>query len=299
LALYLLLRAWVESSWLPPGLVAALGAVLFSAPVLVYDYWVYITNPALVVWAAQNVTPSPPVWDVILGFGIVGLLSLPGGVGVVRDRNLGGLALTAWGGGCLVLAYLPLSLQRRFLTGLGVPLAVLASLAVARWLGPKLSARRERLASVLVVGVSSMGTLFLLTVLSLGTLQRDAQGGLFSQLYLSQDEVSAMAWLLDHARDEVVLASPRTSMFLPGQAGVRVVAGHPFETMDAGTKEAQVEAFFRCELSDGEWHKIQAAYQIRYLFVGPAEQALGEGELCLNGLTPAFRQGEVTIYRLP
>jgi hypothetical protein len=299
LALYLLLRAWIESSWLPPGLVAALGAVLFSAPVLLYDYWVYTTNPALSAWAAQNVTPSPPVWDLILGYGIVGLLSLPGGVGAVRDRDWGGLALTAWGGGCLFLAYLPFSLQRRLLTGLGLPLAILASLAVARWLWPKLSARRERLASGLVVGVSSMGTLFLLAVLSLGVLNRDPGVGLFSDLYLSQGEVTAMEWLLDRAQDEVVLASPRTSMFLPGWAGVRVVMGHPFETIDAETKEAQVEAFFRCELSGAEWHKIQDAYQIHYIFVGPAEQALGDSGACLDGLVPAFRQGEVTIYRFP
>jgi hypothetical protein len=299
LALYLLLRARMESSWLPPGLVAASGAVLFSAPVMVYDYWVYTTDPALSVWAAQNVTPSPPVWDLMLGYGIVGLLSLLGAVAVVRDRDWGGLALAAWGSGCIVLAYFPFSLQRRFLTGLGLPLAILASLAVTRWLWPKLSARRERLASVLVVGLSSMGTLFLLAVLSMGVLNRDPQVGLFDHLYLSRDEVIAMGWLSDRAQNEVVLASPRTSMFLPGWAGVRVMMGHPFETIDAETKEAQVETFFRCELSDAEWHQIQSAYQIHYVFVGPAEQALGGGETCLNGLVPAFRQGAVTIYRLP
>jgi hypothetical protein len=299
LALYMLLRARMESSWQPPGLAAALGAFLFSAPVLVYDYWVYTTNPALSVWAAQNVTPSPPIWDVMLGYGLVGFLSLLGGVGVVRDRDWGGLALAAWGGGCLILAYLPFSLQRRFITGLGLPLAMLASLAVTRWLWPRLSASRERLVSLLVVGASSIGTLFLLAVLSVGALNRDPQGGLFSRLYLSRDELAAMEWLLDKARDEVVLASPRTGMFLPGWAGVRVVMGHPFETIDAETKERQVEAFFQCELSADEWQQIQSAYQIHYVFVGPAERALEGDEVCLDDLVPAFRQGEVTIYRLP
>jgi hypothetical protein len=299
LALSLSLRARLESSWLPPGLVAALVTVLFSAPVLVYDYWVYTTNPALSVWAAQNLTPSPPIWDLMLGYGIIGLLSLLGAAAVVRDRDWGGLALTAWGGGCLVLAYFPFSLQRRLLTGLGLPLAILASLAVTRWLGPKLSARREHLASVLVVGISSMGALFLLAVLSVGVLNRDSQAGLFSRLYMSRDEGTAMEWLLDKAQDEVVLASPRTGMWLPGRAGVRVVMGHPFETIDAQTKEARVEAFFRCELPDDEWRQIRSAYQIRYVFVGPAERALGTGAVCLVGLVPAFKQGEVTIYRLP
>ena len=299
LGLYLLLKIWFDRKWPWLEFTAATGVGLFSAPLLLWGYWIYSTNPAMSTWASQNVTLAPPVSDVVLGYGLVGLLAIPGAVLVARKRDCGGLALLAWSIGCLVLAYLPFSLQRRFLTGLGLPLAILASLAVARWLWPKLSARRERLASVLVVGVSSMGTLFLLAVLSLGVLNRDPRVGLFSHLYLSQDEVTAMEWLLDRAQDEVVLASPRTSMFLPGWAGVRVVMGHPFETIDAETKEAQVEAFFRCELSDAEWHKIQDAYQIHYVFVGPAEQALGDSEACLDGLVPAFRQGEVTIYRLP
>jgi hypothetical protein len=299
LGLYLLLKIWFDRKWPWLEFTAATSVGLFSAPLLLWGYWIYSANPIMAAWASQNVTPAPPVSDVVLGYGLVGLLAVPGAVLVARERDRGGLALLAWSIACLVLAYLPFSLQRRFLTGLGLPLAVLASLAVTRWLGPKLSARRERLASVLVVGVSSMGTLFLLAVLSVGVLQRDAQGGLFSHLYLSQDEMTAMEWLLDRAQDEVVLASPRTSMFLPGRAGVRVVAGHPFETIHAEMKEAQVEAFFRCELSDDEWHKIQTDYQIHYVFVGPAEQALGGGELYLGGLVPAFRQGEVTIYRLP
>ena len=108
-----------------------------------------------------------------------------------------------------------------------------------------------------------------------------------------------MQWLLDNGRDEVVLASPRTGMFLPGQAGVRVFAGHPFETIDAETKQAQAEAFFRGELSSEEWQRLRDEYHIRYVFVGPAERALGGGADRLRELIPVFRKGEVTIFRLP
>jgi uncharacterized membrane protein len=194
------------------------------------------------------------------------------------------------------LAYLPLDLQRRLLTGLGVPLSVLAGIGLNRWLLSRLTAGRAHLVAAATVGFSLLGNLFLLLVLSFGVLKTDPQADLFARLYLTQDEASAMQWLLAHAQDEVVLASPRTGMWLPGRAGVRVFAGHPFETINAQVKQAQAEAFFRGELSGDEWQELQARYHIRYVFVGPMERALGDGAY-LSEMEPAFRVGEVTIYR--
>ncbi len=299
LALYLPLRRWLDQKWPLAELIAAAGAGLFSAPVLLCGYWTYVTNPAMSAWASQNITPAPRVLDLFLGYGLVGLLAVLGGGIVVRRRHRGGLALLAWSLGSLALVYAPFDLQRRFLTGLGLPLAMLASIGVGQWLSPKLPAGRERLVNVMIIGFSMLGNLFLLMVLVLGGLNRYGQPDLFAWLYLRQDETAAMQWLLDNGRDEVVLASPRTGMFLPGQAGVRVFAGHPFETIDAETKQAQAEAFFRGELSSEEWQRLRDEYHIRYVFVGPAERALGGGADRLRELIPAFRKGEVAIYRLP
>jgi hypothetical protein len=296
LALYLILRRWFDRIWPMPELLAAAACVLFSAPALLYGYWIYVTNSAMVGWAAQNLTPAPRVLDLVLGYGLVGLLAIPGGVIALRKRDRGGQALLAWSVGALVLVYLPLALQRRLLTGLGVPLSVLAGIGLNRWLLSRLTAGRARLVAAATVGFSLVGNLFLLLVLSLGVLTPDRQADLFGRLYLTQDEVSAMQWLLAHAQDEVVLASPRTGMWLPGRAGVRVFAGHPFETINAQVKQAQAEAFFRGELSGDEWREFQTRYHIQYVFVGPIERALGESP-DLSEMEPAFRVGEVTIYR--
>jgi hypothetical protein len=297
LALYLLLRRWLDRGWPVSGLTAAVSAALFSAPVLLYDYWVFTANPALAAWSAQNVTPAPSVLDLVLGYGVVGLLAIPGGVVVAREHDRAGLALPVWGLGTLALVYVPFALQRRFLTGLGLPLAMLAALGLSRWLLPRLSESWARRLAALTVGFSAVGNLFLLMVLSLGALNRQGPPDFFARLYLSQDEVAAMQWLLVHAPDEVVLATPRTGMLLPGRAGVRVFVGHPFETIDAKTKQAQAEAFFRGEMSAGEWRALRDRYRIHYVFIGPTERALGGGPL-LSELEPVFRQGEVTIYHV-
>jgi hypothetical protein len=199
----------------------------------------------------------------------------------------------------LVLVYVPFALQRRFLTGLGLPLAVLAAIGLNRWLFPKLSNARARLVGAVTVGVGALGSLFLLMVLTLGVLNRQGQPDFFARLYLSQDESAAMEWLLTNAQGQIALAAPRTGMLLPGRSGVRVFTGHPFETIDAEVKDAQAEAFFRGEMSDTEWQSLREEYDIRYVFVGPEEQSLGGGGDYLRGFTPVFTQGEASIYYLP
>jgi hypothetical protein len=304
-ALYLLVkwrldhpRTGLLRDWPRPGITAAASAVMFSVPVLAYDYWVYITNPALMAWAGQNVTPAPSVLDLILGYGLVGLLAIAGGWMAVRQRDRAALALVVWSGVTLALVYMPLALQRRLIIGLGLPLAMLAALGLTRWVAARVPGQRARWLEALTVGFSVMGTLFLLLVLTLGALGQSKPPSLPGPLYLSQDEVAGMRWLLANAPDEVVLAAPRTSMLLPGRAGVRVFYGHPYETIDAPVKEAQAERFFRGQMSAEEWQELESRYSVGYVFFGPAERKMGPNEL-LAQMEPTFHQGEVTIYRVP
>jgi len=295
LALYSMLRAWLDRSWPLPGLMAAVSAVVFSLPVLLYDYYVYTTNPALAAWGEQNITPAPPVLDLILGFGLVGILAVLGAMVAVRTQDKGGLALAIWSIATLALVYVPFALQRRVLIGLGFALAALAAVGLSRWLLPKLSSAPARLVGTLVVAISALGSLFLLMVLILGVLNRQGQSDFFARLYLSQDESAAMEWLLTNAHDQIALAAPRTGMLLPGQSGVRVFTGHPFETIDAEIKDAHAEAFFRGEMAAGVWQRLRDEYDIRYVFFGPTERALGDGSY-LDEFEIVFQQGEVAIY---
>jgi hypothetical protein len=93
LASYLVLRTWLDRKWPLAELTAAIGVGLLSVPVLLYGYWIYVTNPAMSAWAAQNVTPAPQMFDLALGYGLIGLLAILGGVVAVRKRDRGGLAL--------------------------------------------------------------------------------------------------------------------------------------------------------------------------------------------------------------
>jgi len=268
--------------------VAALSAVVASLPWLTYDLLVYTTNPALAAWSYQNVTPTPAPADLLLGFGFLVPLAVVGTWVATRRRDHPALMLAVWSGITLVLIYVPIALQRRLLTGLGVALAMLAGIGLSRL---------PRFVIILTVAFSWLGVGFQLFVFTAGA--RGAAQGIdqAAPLYISTDEAAAMHWLLAHGEGAVVLAAPRTGNVLPGQAGVRSFCGHPFETIDAATKAAQAEAFFRGEMPEETWRMLCERYAIRFVFVGPYERQLGARRLP-DDLVPVFQQGTVTIYRV-
>jgi hypothetical protein len=317
LALYVPWRGRRDRTWLHAGLAAAGSAGVLAAPVFVYDTMVYGKNPILAQWAAQNVMRTPPITDVLLGCGLLALLAIPGAVVAWRQWHVapamragqhavlpeaGEQLVLAWAVAALLLAYVPLDLQRRFLAGLTIPLGILAAFGLNRWLLPRIAACRQQRLAQSIVAITALGSLGLLLIVTLPMLDPNPAGVNFARLRLSDSEAAGMAWLLAQAPNEVVFAAPRTGAFLPGQAGVRAFAGHPLETVDAERKLDQAAAFFADRLPASVWRELRANYGIHYVFASSAEQALGgtrwRAQVTAEALL-VFKQDEVTIYRLP
>ena len=110
--------------------------------------------------------------------------------------------------------------------------------------------------------------------------------------FLERDYAGAFQWLKDQgSTDEVILAAPDVSAWIPGWTGDRVVYGHPFETLNAPTKEKQVDDWYK----GVDCGQVIQQYDVRYIIVGPQEQALGT-TTCTDGLHPVFTYNSVTIY---
>jgi hypothetical protein len=72
----------------------------------------------------------------------------------------------------------------------------------------------------------------------------------------------AIRWLQDEAvHGEVVLAPPKPSLWIPAYSYQRVVYGHPFETLNAREKLAEVEAWYRGE----NCVEVVRKYRVRYI----------------------------------
>ena len=268
--------------------------IILSMPVVVYQYWVSTSNPILAGWGAQNITPAPRVLDFILGYGLVGLLAVLGSSQIFRQRGhptSGELFVFVWAATTIVLVYVPFELQRRLITGLHLPLCILAAIGLYRWLArSNIGADGRRLITVSIVTIGALGTLLVWTIPLIGTLgsPSDPTVGLF---FVREEELAAFRWLRQNAAtDEVILASRRLGLFVPGHTGARAFHGHPFETVEFKEKEAQAEAFFRGEI---EFVSPPADFVI----YGPSEQSLGRPKSLVNH-TLVFSTENLQIYRL-
>ena len=104
-----------------------------------------------------------------------------------------------------------------------------------------------------------------------------------------------MSWLEAHASppDAIVLASPDSSLYLPIY-GLRVVYGHPFETLHPVDRKQEVTDFFQ-----GVACSVIGREQVRYVFVGPEERRLaGAHTMCPIPGHAVFSStdNEVVIY---
>ncbi len=268
------------------------GLAIGGLPLLVYDLAIVRLHPVLIGWDAQNVTRTAPLWDTILSFSPALLLAVFGSVSVIREKRDSVSFLAFWTLVAILLAYLPYALQRRFLFGVYVPIAVLAVLGM-QWLFRNLKSRWRRL-WVSLVFLSSVLTnvVVLLTGVS-AILRHDPR------IYLTQAESHALEWLsLNSPPDSFVIASPEMGLFVPAYTGRRVFYGHPFETVNAEEQRAMVERFYQKFTIDTKravapWQ----GFRPLYIFFGPREKPLGEVHET-NDVKVVFSDKEVYIFQV-
>jgi hypothetical protein len=267
---------------------------IFGTPVVLYDLWVTRADPQLAAWNAQNLTLTPPAWDVLLALSPALLLALPGVWQVVRRRERSAQVLLVWALISAALIYAPFGLQRRFLMGLYVPLVGLAVYGL-EVLTARYSIRFARWTAVIALGLALPTTLLILVVGMLGAKTHDPA------LYMTQSEAQALEWLKANTpSDALVLAAPETGLLIPARTGRRVIYGHPFETANAEAEKAQLIHFFKGEIADPS--DFLEKSQVDFLVYGPRERKLGSlpGQLNMRQMYAVGLPGadEVIIYQV-
>jgi hypothetical protein len=294
LASYFILRLLKERRLPWPEILRGMVAGVVTAPIIAYDYYVYTFNPVLHAWSEQNITLSPPLWEYALAYGFVLALAVGGAVVATRRQSKADLFLLAWVIVNGLLLYAPFSLQRRLVTGLHVPLCILASMALSHYVLPRFpSPRRAVILGTLIV-LTMLSNLFVLMASMAGAAQQDPR------LYLYRDEAEAMTWLEENTQPtDIVLASPEMGLFIPAWAGNRVLYGHPFETIEAKKKRAWAETFYRAQTGEPVRQGIIEDHHITYVFYGPRERVLSGGQLEIAPLfSEAYTNPGVTIYQV-
>lgn len=272
-----------------------LAVILPALPLAAYYLLIVRYNPAMAEWNRQNVTAAPPLYIFLLGFGLPLLVGLPAIWRALRrfERD-GDRFMLLWLIAILVIVFLPTSTQRRFAVGLMLPIAYFTARAIEDvWL-PRLNRRRRRLAPAIFFPLIAVSSAVMLFLPALPAISGSPAASV--PIFLPREYIGMFDWLTAHSEpDAVILASPVVSAWIPGWAGRRVVYGHPYETLEAGQKQAEVEAWFAAGVPTDECADLLRRYGVRYVVVGSMERALGESA-CLAALNPVAQSDTVTVY---
>lgn len=274
----------------------SLALILPVLPIAVYVVFVLGYNPAMTLWNQQNVTASPPPHILAVGFGLPLLIGLPSIWRAVRrfERD-GDRFMLLWLLSMLILMYLPTNIQRRFAVGMMIPVAYFATRAVEDVWIRYLNRRLHRLIGVAGLLLISISSMVMLLLPALPAVAGDAGRSL--GVFLQRDYIGAFNWVNQRSStDDVVLASPPVSIWLPSWAGTRAVYGHPYETLNADLRLEQVESWFK---GTGDCQLLLNSLNIRFVLVGPNERELtADGTSCVDQLALPLQveSGSVRVY---
>jgi hypothetical protein len=282
-------------------------AFALPAPLIAYYAITLATNPIFRAWDAQSITLSPPLPHYFLAYGVLLALALLS----LRRARAEHAILWAWLVAVALLVYAPLNPQRRFVEGVQVPLAILATIGFAEvvlpWLGqtrifralselPRYStAGLEGFLVATFLILSSLSNLYVLASLSVVAVVEQPY-----PLFRSNDEMGAIDWLsANTARSDVVVGAYETGNYVAASAGNRVVIGHWAETVDWDRKLNEVDAFYDTVGVDASHLAFLQRYGVRYVWYGVRERELGKFDPASAAyLESAFANGTVRIYRV-
>lgn len=251
-----------------------------------YSVWLTTADP---VWKAVLSQFSnagvftPPLWQLPILFGVIFFLALftiirrnPLHLERFNDRDL---FLLAWFVVCFGLIYVPTDYQIHMLNGWQVPMAILSTQGLFNYIIPWLQKYFNRawsLQSIRQAAAAALVLLVLPTNIYLFTWRYTDLAKHDYPYYLYKDEISAMKWLESNAKpQDVVLSSLTTGQYIPALTGTNAFLAHWAQTLDYYGKTEMVQEFFNPATSDARRKQIIDQYNVRYIFYGPAEEALG------------------------
>jgi len=197
------------------------------------------------------------------------------------------------------LLYVPLTIQRRLVEGLQLPLAIAASVAVfaitSRTFRHFKAVRFRKAVLVAIVAFSSLTNLGFVVgqLVDRGPRPDDAWR------YTPVDLNSAFDWLQSNAPPESVLfTSYVTGNMAPSRTGLRVFFGHYAQTIQSDSKAEQVTAFYSNAMTEEAKRLLFEAHHVSYVIYGPFEQRISREFVAGPSLALVHRAGEVELFEV-
>jgi hypothetical protein len=280
------------------GARALAGFGMAAVPGAAYLLYLRRSNNVMQEWVRVTDTLSPAPWEYLLGFGIVAVLGSFGFVKIWRGRSIYGKMLLIWAVIQFALLYVPLTIQRRLVEGLQLPLAIAASVAVFAITRTFRHIKAFRYRKAVLVGIIVFASLTNLGFVVGQLIDRGPRPG-DAWRYMPADLNSAFDWLQSNApRDSVMFSSYVTGNMAPSRTGLRVFFGHYAQTIQSDQKAEQVTAFYSNAMSEDAKRRLFDAHRVSYVIYGPFERRISREFVPPPWLTLVHRAGEVDLFEV-
>ena len=216
------------------------------------------------------------------------------------------LFIWAWFLVTFILIYLPVDYQVHLLNGWQIPISILATQGLFKYILPRVYSLFERrkwrlpayqvqrwLAVALIVSIIPTN-LYLFAWRFIELSRHDYP------YYLHNDEINGFEWLDQNVQpDDVVLSSLMIGQYIPALTGAHAFLAHWAQTVDFYDKSEMVDAFFAKETGTDQREAILMKFGVDFIYYGPIEKSLGNFDPdSVPYLKQVYRSPLVYIYRV-
>jgi uncharacterized membrane protein len=244
-------------------------------------------------------TPSPP--HLVILFGLPLIVAVITWIALVWQRQWSqeNLFVAGWFLVGAALNYIPTDFQIHMLNGWQIPMMILVTKGLHDLVGPALADRwptmNQRVTRWVVAAfiIAVLPTNIYLWAWRFLDLSRHDY-----PYYLHRDDVGALNWLQENTSpDDIVLSSLTVGQYVPAISGNTAFLAHWAQTVRFYDKQERVARFFDAKTPDEERAETVHAFDVNYIFHGPAERALGAYDPTVTPwLKPRFSSPQVGIY---
>lgn len=241
--------------------------VVLSSPPLLYSTYVFMISPfSTLSTSATWVHLSPNIYSYIIGYGIPLFLAVYY-VFKKKEHDKRTQLLIVWIVAGLALAYAPLDMQRRFITGLSIPLSILATMAIINHF-PKWSKGKHLFLLILLLMPSN------LLWITKETYKVSTHQDLFGEYdyYIHNDDLAAVNWLRDNTDPEdIIFTGEVIGGFIASEISHRVYVGEISWTADFESRNKTYTEFWRGNI---DRHEFLREAGITYIYYGSQEKEI-------------------------
>ena len=242
----------------------ALWIAVITMPLLLYNTFVFRIDPVLASWMKQNLLTSPPIQDYFFAYIIILPFSIFGLVKFWKSSKENFLFFLIWIILFPILAYFPISIQRRLPEGIWIMLVATALFGIVSM------SRKWKQFSVVILSLGATTSILII----IGAIQSVLAP--MAPRYISSNEIESIHFLQKQEfKDEIVLAAFDQSNRLAAWTPVFLITGLGPESMNLEQVSRQINHFYQNQMTSSEELEFLKQYRINFIIYGPEERELG------------------------